>query len=207
MKKKKEVTHSRAYHRYFEGYAEHKYFDEQEKMHIERVYVGSYYRRDISDKKHLCCRFLYILLYVVGLVAYLYAGTRDSGAGFARYTAIPVVLALIAVIWLAIPLFRNVTAPREMIVRAYRDTSEDLIRASLFAVILQLLNVVASLISLLLVSDQNTAMAVTSIAAYCVSCAAFFGMYFTEKHMPYEKLPPRADIPKDSSIIRYQNNY
>lgn len=203
----KNQYHSGAYHRYFEGYAERKYYDEKENMHIERVYIGNYYRRNISDKRHKALKLQYGVMYVLALAAFLFAGTRDTQLNGVIYVYIPVILSLVAMLCLIFPLFYNFTAPREMIIRTYRDSSEKLKFVSACAAVLQVISAVATIFGMFYVPGQLGLQQFLSIAGFLVSALLLLWLCQTERCLEYEELPPRNERPENSSVIRGRHTF
>jgi len=73
------LKHSRHYHDYFEGYAERQIpGPDGSPPRIERVYVGEYYRQDVSNKVWVLLRIGYIPLYLLGSGFFLYTGSRQT---------------------------------------------------------------------------------------------------------------------------------
>lgn len=199
--------HSRAYHRYFEGFAERKYYDEKEKMRIDRVYVGNYYRRNVSDKHHKILRIQYVVMYILSLAAFLFAGTRGTELNTVIYVYIPVTLSLLAMLCLLIPLFYNLTAPREMIIRTYRDSSERLITVSMCAAVLQVINALTTMIGMVCIPGQVGLNQFLSIGGFLVSAIILLWLWQTERCLEYETLPPRNARPPLSSVVKFRNTF
>lgn len=203
----KKQYHSGAYHRYFEGFAERKYYDEKENMHIERVYVGNYYRRKISDRQHKTLKIQYAVLYLLAMAAFLFAGTRGTQLNAVVYVYVPVILSLVAMLYLIFPLFYNLTAPREMIIRTYRDSSEKLIHVSLSAAVLQTASALATVIGMVWVPGQAGLKQSLSIGGFLVSAVLLLWLWQTERHLEYETLPPKNARPEHASVVKYRNIY
>jgi hypothetical protein len=53
------IYHSAAYHKYFEGFAERKVVDPDNKVKIVRVYTEEYYIRDLSETKEFFLKLAY----------------------------------------------------------------------------------------------------------------------------------------------------
>lgn len=200
MAKKK--RHSSAYHRYFEGYAERECYDEKGKRHIERVYVGNYYRRAVSDGQHKALKAQYAVMYLLSLAVFLFAGTRDTQLNTARYVYIPVILSLVAMLCLLVTIVFNLIAPREMVIRAYRDSSEKLIYTSISTAVLQIVNALATIFGMFYVPGQVGLDQCLSIAGFLISAGILLWLWQTERCLEYEELPPRNTRPERSSIIK-----
>lgn len=201
----KKQHHSSAYHRYFEGFAERKCYDENGNTHIERVYVGNYYRRKTSDRHLKALKARYVVLYLLSMAAFLFAGTRDTQLNVVVYVYIPVVLALAAMLYLIFPLFYNLTVPREMMIRSYRDSSEKLIRISICAAVLQAVSALMTIIGMICIPGQVGPQQFLSVAGFLVGAGLLLWIWQTERCAEYETLPPKNARPERSSVIKYQD--
>lgn len=201
----KKQHHSSAYHRYFEGFAERKCYDENGIAHIERVYVGNYYRRNISNRHHKLLKAQYAVLYLLSMAAFLFAGTRGTQLNAVVYVYIPVVLALAAMLYLIFPLFYNLTAPREMMIRSYRDSSEKLIRVSMCAAVLQVISALATIIGMFCIPGQVGPQQFLSVAGFLAGAGLLLWIWQTERCVEYETLPPKNARPERSSVIKYRD--
>lgn len=197
--------HSSAYHRYFEGFAERKYYDEKENLHITRVYVGNYYRRDIPDQRHRALKVQYLIVYLLSLAAFLFAGTRGTQLNTVIYVYVPVTLSLIAMLCLIFPLVHNLAAPREMIIRTYRDSSEKLKRVSVCAAGLQIVCALGTMAGMFCIPGQVGLKQFLSIAGFLVSAVFLLWLWQTERCLEYETLPPRNTPPPRASVIRFRD--
>ena len=197
-----EQKHSRSYHRYFEDYAESQVLDENGRVIIRRVYVGRYYRVKLSDRSLRRQKLLFVLLYLLAAVLFLWAGStlRVSAVGAA---AVFTAAALIALLWLAVPVFRRLTAPREMEVRAWRESAEQLRHVSLGAAVCLLACAVVTCGVCAASPDHSMAEAVPGLILYVLSGGLALAIHLLERRTEYEILPPKHQRPEGSSPIRY----
>jgi len=72
------IKKSNYYHRYFEGYAEYLEEVSPGKIKLKRIYVAPYKRQDISDKNRFIRKAVYILVMILSLILFIYAGSRDA---------------------------------------------------------------------------------------------------------------------------------
>lgn len=70
--------HSRSYHRYFENYAEKEVLKPGGGYEIQRVYVGNYYKADLTDSENRRSKLTILILYLLTLTGYF------ALAGFCR---------------------------------------------------------------------------------------------------------------------------
>lgn len=195
--------HSRSYHRYFEGYAEKSIPDDKGGYRIERIYVGNYYRIDLPDRTVRARAILILLLYVLAAVSYLIASLL-SAVSANRYVAILTMLSLICMICMIFPVISQLTAPREMEIRAYRDSALRLRDYSLGTWIILLVCAIGNLLGVILCEEYSLHGSVPSIALYLISAALICAIYILGRRTPYKVLPPRNERPSMSSPIRYE---
>ena len=112
--------HSRSYHRYFENYAEKEVLKPGGGYEIQRVYVGNYYKTDLTDSENRRSKLTILILYLLTLTGY-FAGGLLSAVSATAGVAIATMPALIAVLFLAVSVFYRLAAPREMEIRQYRS--------------------------------------------------------------------------------------
>lgn len=194
--------HSRAYHRYFENYAEKEVLAPGGGYTIQRVYVGKYYRVDLTDQQLRRQKIRILILALLALTGYG-VGALMSRISSVSLVAIATMPPLIAGIYLAIAVFYRLAVPREMEIRAYRDSSEDLIIRSLAMIICMAVCIVATFIGSLLVSGYSLADSLPALACYLISLFAAWKLWQTESNTPYLTLDPKQERPEESSPIRF----
>lgn len=197
--------HSRSYHKFFEDWAERKVYDSNGKMQVERVYIGNYYRSPLSKQKRVIRRIQYILLYALAVAFFVISGTQDVPVNHATIPSLFVAVCIFPLTVLLLPLFRNLTMPEEMIIRQYRAASLDLIRIS--AVSAGVLAVTALVQLLFLVVMDNSCMLETILCAagYLIAAGGIFLLHLLERRLEYEIIPPRADRPENSTVIKFES--
>lgn len=104
--------HSRSYHRYFENYAEKEVLKPGGGYEIQRVYVGNYYKADLTDSENRRSKLTILILYLLTLTGY-FAGGLLSAVSATAGVAIATMPALIAVLFLAVSVFYRLAAPRK----------------------------------------------------------------------------------------------
>ena len=181
-------THSRAYHRYYEGYCEKKVEKPNGSFTIERVYTGNYYRQDVTDSQRTCIRAAYWLLYAFGLILFIYGGTQAVGSNLFLGTIAAQMVTVCLLIWMFFLLISYVAAKREMEIRVYRETSGKLQTCAKFLVISTLASAAASLLYMIVWSSQPLQ------ELYCLlpnlgAGAVFFLLRQIESGIPYTTRP------------------
>ena len=199
--KKQSIRHSKAYHRYFEGYAEHMSVRDDGSHQIERYYVGDYYRQSITDGKRVLLRAAYSAGFLSSAALFFFAGTRRIGANHSPFVIAPQAAVILLLLWQIFVLISYLSAPRRMEVRMWRESSLRLITSSKGLAAALLIDAAATL----LVSAMRYREELTSglIAVLITLAAALiqYAVYRTEKALPYEKTPgDRSPAPEDEII-------
>lgn len=195
--------HSRSYHRYFENYAERQVLGPDGGYIIERVYVGKYYKAALTDQQLRRQRVLFGILFLISLAGYL-VGALLAKVSAVSLVALATMPPLIALVCLAVAVFYRLTVPREMEIRSYRDSSENLLRSSMAALICLLVCFGFTLGGCLLIPVYSLAQTLPSLLGYLAAAGAALGIYLIEKNTSYQTLDPKQERPAESSPIRYE---
>lgn len=193
------MSYNRAYHGYFEGYVEREAVDVKTgRVRIERIYAGDYYRHKLDDKAWKLLKLKYALSYLWAFAAMVIAGVTGDGTG-QWYVAIPVMLSLLAFLWMGYFLCGYLLHPRDLLIRQYRARKQ-LISMAMACVIstgLTLLGKAVWMIANLSLSGLwGMAMGASGIVL-------MYWIFRTEQDMEYVKRANNATIPKDSYDIRF----
>ncbi|MCD7820339.1 MAG: hypothetical protein LUH07_15035, partial [Lachnospiraceae bacterium] len=100
QRKKDENYHRNGYHRYFEDYIERTVKTKNGKTRIERVYAGSYFVREGSDRSWIAGKIVYLLLFLLSAVCFVIAGTRMVYSNMMLLTIIPQILSVLGMLML-----------------------------------------------------------------------------------------------------------
>lgn len=202
-KRRENLRHSSAFHRYFEGYAEHRVPREDGTFQIERFYVGDYYRQDLSDRGRMGIRLIYILLFFLSVRIFILAGVQNTGSNLFLGTIACQVGCVCAYIWLFFILIAYLTSKREMEVRTYRETSESLRKCTRVLFCFQCGAMTMSLMYLVLSRGENVVLELECAALYGISAAAIFFMGKTEREIRYITIPNSRKADPEDVIIDY----
>lgn len=124
---KRQRCYSSYYHDYFEDHVEIVKRTPDGKSHIERVYVGYYYRHAFSSKRWLFTKALYALLYAFSAAVFLHAASQRIAANMVWYVQIFEFLSVIFLLLTLYTLAMYEIAPRRMTVWEYRTGSKRLV--------------------------------------------------------------------------------
>lgn len=195
----KRQYHSGPYRRYFKDYAEKQVVEPDGRLRIERIYVGRYYMRKLSPRQRLLRKALYAVLYLAACALFLHAAVENAAVNRTWFVVVPSTLSLLSFFWLLVPVFFYMTAPKEMVVRTYKDSSGNLIRLSLITAILLSVTAAAAVVRALTAGGELSAF--VAAGQYIAAGAILFCLCWLEKRQPYEVLPPTNRRPEKSVVI------
>lgn len=175
--------HSRAYHRFFDGWTEVPELDEKGRVHIRRVYIGEYYKAELSDKAWKLRKLWYALLLLAAIGFYILAASLDVSGNTVRYAVFPQVLSLFGLIFLVWFYIGRLAAPRILTRGERRDTARNLKTAALIEIWFLGISALCMLIQGIL---QGEARALWSVAAFLIAGALVYVVWYLEENTDYE---------------------
>ena len=198
--KKAGISHSKAYHRFFEGYSEIKVPKPDGKGYsIQRIYTGNYYRPDLSVNKRVLLRVLYIMLFLCMGYLFVSSAVLPLASNSTWYVVITQVVSIPFLFWILLSFFWYVPARQDLTLDEYRSSSLALKRAALGSAAGLGLAVVASLVFLFLNSSASPAAELFCAARYLVGGLLALAMYFVEKKVNYLIIPSGNTLPVDEN--------
>lgn len=120
--------HSRAYHRFFEGYTEEKTMDETGKIRITYVYTGEYYEPVRTREQYVKDKIWTTCMSVLAAALFVFAGTRNVPANTQAAVAGLQAAFLLFFFLTAKSIFYLLTSRTPYTIRIYRIVSEKLIQ-------------------------------------------------------------------------------
>lgn len=184
------VWHSKAYHRFFEGYSESRVPKSNGKGYkIQRVYTGDYYRQNLIKSQRILLRLMYLALFLT--IIYLF--TSSAIIPLANNTTWYVVLAQAICIpflfWILISFFSYLPSPKDMTIHDYRSSSISLKKATMGTSIGLGLTVLATLFFILLNPAEDLQLELVSAAKYLAAALIAFSMNWIERKIIYLIIP------------------
>jgi len=126
--------HSKAYHRFFEGYSEVSIPKPTGKGYaIQRVYTGDYYRQDLTGRQRLLLRGFYVAIF--SCIAYFFISTAvlPVTSNVTWYVVLTQVVSIPFLFWILIAFLYYLPARRDLTIYGYRSSSQALQKATLGA--------------------------------------------------------------------------
>ena len=128
--------HSRAYHKYFKGYAERRVPKPGGKGYkIERKYIGEYYRYDETDKMWIIKKVLYGIIFLAAVACIIVAGVLRSEINSFKVISAGQAVSVVVVLYMLYRLVLNLSAKRLMTIGNYEVSVPSLKKAALICAI------------------------------------------------------------------------
>jgi hypothetical protein len=128
---KRGTWHSKAYHRFFEGYSEITVPEPNGKGYrIQRIYTGNYYRQDLMKGRRILLRVLYVALFLGAVYLFVSNAILPLASNSTWYVVLTQAASIPFLFWTLIALFSYLPAERDMTINTYRSSSSSLKRAT-----------------------------------------------------------------------------
>ncbi|MBR1585341.1 MAG: hypothetical protein IJ662_07380 [Clostridia bacterium] len=185
----------KAYHRFFEDYAEIQTSNAKGKTVVQRIYVGHYYRVDLPDDAHQKRKIALLLLFIAALALCLYGGLTAPASG-ARLTALMTMLSLLMLVLLGAAIFYRLTAPREMEKRVYRDSSDRLKALGVLSTLGLFATALGVLVTALANERYRFSDNAPGILTFALGGGCALWLTLLERRTRYIELPPKHQRPE-----------
>lgn len=195
-------SHSNAYHRHFQGYAERLIPRKNGRGNrIERIYAADYIRYDETDTVWRRKKFAYIVLFALMAAASLFADSRPAAINRLPVAGILQLLSLIPLIYMLYKLILQVSAPRRM-TAGERDSSVSGFRKASGIYGAAVLAVAAAMLIGKWIEFRAIEMSEWAVlGCKLLSGALAFLLYFMEKARKLERVPNEVSVPGEANEI------
>jgi archaellum biogenesis protein FlaJ (TadC family) len=193
-------SHSKAYHRHFEGYSEITVPKRNGKgTRIQRIYTGNYFRQDLSERQRILIRVLYVALFLC--IAFLYASSaiQPLTINSTWYVVLPQAASVPFLFWILVAFLSYLPAERDMKIADYRSSSLYLLKAAMGSVICLGITASATLVSIMLNPSDESPRAMLCAGKYIVAGLIALAMYRIERKVSY-LTTPNQHLPPDNSF-------
>lgn len=195
------MSYNKAYHSFFEGYAEKEEVDPQTgKVHIKRTYTGDFYVAQVDEKTWKRNKIIYMAIYLWSVAALIMQGVGRSGGEW--YVVVPVFLDVLTEIWLGTQVFFRMGHGRRLNVRQYRERTVLKSTAMGSALLLGVI-AVAQIVWMVQSRDFYWYWA-ACLAAAAAGIAALVCLFHIEENMEYFREKNKTKADPDSYDIRYR---
>lgn len=172
------------YNKFFSGYSETAEVLKNGKKKIQRVYTGNYYFAETNRFGKIFRTILYFSVFILGAIGFIYAAIKQP-TGLHGWVVVPMILALLLILFLPISLICYAFAPKKMTIYEYRESSVNLKELSLFAGIFTLISLIALIVLTIFEEELAISKSVYSIAGYFLCTACMFVLYTVERNVKY----------------------
>jgi hypothetical protein len=182
--------HSKAYHRFFEGYSEINVPNPGGKGYrIQRTYTGDYYRQDLTRGQRILLRVLYVALFLG--VAYLFVSSAilPFAGNSTWYVTLSQAISLPFLFWIIIAFFSYLPAERDMTIHAHRSSSLALQKATLGSAVGLGVTALATLVFMLLNLSDEPLVELLSAVKYLAGGVLALSMNRAERGIRYLVIP------------------
>lgn len=196
------VSHSKAYHRFFEGYSEFTAPKPDGKgTRIQRIYTGDYYRQDLTKAQRILLRVLYVALFLGAAYLFVSSAILPLASNSTWYVVLTQVASLPFLFWIVIAFVSYLPASRDMTIHEYRTSSLALQKATLGAAVSLGLAAVTTSVFALLNPSAGSAAQLLCAVKYLAGGLLALSMNGVEKKVGYLVIPSPntslADNPGD----------
>ena len=199
---KRSIWHSKAYHRFFEGYSEITVPKPNGRGYrIERIYTGNYYRQDLTKRRRILIRILYVALFLGAACLFVSSAILPLASNSTWYVALPQAVSLPFLFWIVIAFYFYLPAARDMTIAEYRSSSLHLLKATRGAAACLGVTALTSLIFIVLNPSQEPLHELLGIVKYLVGGLMILGINQIEKKVNYVQAPSHRQPPENSIQI------
>lgn len=195
-------SHSRSYHRHFQGYAEQRTPGKNgNRTKIERIYVADYYRYAETDARWRLRKIMYVFLSALMFMCSVAADSQPAAINHLPAAGIVQVLSFIPIIYFLYRLILQVSAPRQMTIGQREASSDGFQNAALICTCVLLLAAVVMPTEKWIVyrSLDGTDLGITGLKLLSMITAA--ALYFTERARKISRVPNETIAPAGANEI------
>jgi archaellum biogenesis protein FlaJ (TadC family) len=193
-------SHSKAYHRHFEGYSEIIVPKRGGKgTSIQRIYTGDYFRQDLTNRQRILIRVLYVALFLC--IAFLYTSSAilPLKINSTWYVVLPQAVTVPFLFWILIAFFSYLPAEPDMKIADYRSSSQYLLKAAMGSAICLGITALATLVFIMLNPSDESSRAMLCAGKYLLAGLLALVMYRIERMVSYLTIP-NQHLPPDNSF-------
>lgn len=193
--------HSRTYHRHFEDWAEVQRAEDDGHVHIERVYVGTYYISSLSRRKQVLLKIGFVLAWLTIIALFIAGAVQQTEANSLWYVTVFEAVATASLFWMLIALVHYLTAPEKKTINDYRSSSLSVQNSSILATAALFLTALFTLIQKMIHFQDASGKQWLSIVVFLLAGVLCFGVNRVEKRAPYAEIPSDREAPEGSIVI------
>ncbi|MEI7845746.1 MAG: hypothetical protein WCK35_08080 [Chloroflexota bacterium] len=191
-------AHSKAYHRFFEGYSEIKVPNQNGKGYrIQRIYTADYHRQDLTKAQQLVVRILYVVLFITSAYLFISSAALPLSSNSTWYVVMIQVISTPLLFWILVTLFSYLPAGQDLTIAEYRSSSLALQKATLSAAISLGLAALVTLVFMSLNQSNEPLSQLLCAVKYFGAGLLVLTMNRVEKKINYLVIPSHNKLPVD----------
>ena len=200
--RKRGIWHSKAYHRFFEGYTEFRVPNPNGKGYtIQRVYTGNYYRQDLTKSQRVLLRLMYVVLFLCIVYFFVSSAILPVLSNSTWYVALTQAVSIVFLFWTVIAFISYLPAGQDMTINAYRSSSLALHTATLGSAVSLVVVALATIFFILLNQSENPQVEVLCAARYIAGGLLALLMHEIEKRVNYLIISSQNKPPAENDEI------
>ena len=201
--RKRGIWHSKAYHRFFEGYTEFRVPNPNGKGYtIQRVYTGNYYRQDLTKSQRVLLRLLYVVLFLCIVYFFVSCAILPVLSNSTWYVALTQAVSIVFLFWTVIAFISYLPAGQDMTINAYRSSSLALHTATLGSAVSLGVVALATLVFILLNVSTEPQVELLCAIKYLAGGLLALAMNRKEKRVNYLIIPSQNKPNVNSDEIK-----
>lgn len=186
--------HSRAYHRFFEDYEEVVEPGKNGRgKHIRRFYTGFYYVPQMTDKRLVGQKVLYVFLYLLGFALFLTSAAAPVTGNTVWYVAIAIAIVFLVLLALLRSLIHYTAAKKRMTVGEYKESSVALQKNALGATVCLVAMALVKAVYTFFISPEISGMELATTGGFLLAAGAVFLLRWLESRISYTR--EQAKVP------------
>ena len=192
--------HSRAYHNYFEGYAEFVENDDKGRRKIRRVYVWSYYSLDKDLKGTRAVRIIETILFVLSAGLYIFFGLQDHPVNSVWYVNLLQAVSFALFVFSGKAL-ANCLLHSRMTIHEYKIGPGAMEKVPIWNAVSIAVTAVAQAAAGVFSTPEGSGFPLIILIGTAVSSGLMFGLYFFERAQKYTTVPNENHVEDPAAVV------
>lgn len=194
------MIYNKSYHQFFEGFAEKRVTDpDTGRKYIRRIYADCYYRHRLDETNVRKVKIFYAAVFALALICFLMQGISRSAVVW--YLIFPLMLGIIALVWLGFYVISYIGHPQRLMIRQYRQ--REMLKTLFMANAIVLVTCAAGQSAWMIAEGVFYPYGAFCIAADAASAFVLYRGFKTERDMEYIKVENTNQPDSESYDIRY----
>ena len=191
-----------AYHEYFQGYMEVVEQDKKGIERIKRVYVGDYYRAEMSDEEWKRNKFLYLVCWLSAVLLFVISACKNLPCNMTLYAGLTQSLTVLPLLVWSFTVGEYLLSGRNLTIGKFQAVHDAMVKRSMAGAFFLGLCTIAVLAGMIIQRDTEIGKGMGIIFGYLAGALLCFLTGILEKRRVYMRVENPVEVPKDSIMIR-----